>query len=194
MRPLDYGRVTMLALAASVLSGGCESSAENVCELVCECTHCNDFEEERSCAHLEWQADVAESYDCTSEFDDWAKCVEDNGRCNEDEASFTTHEVGSCSGQGETNLDCTLDPSVCAGIANGATCEGGTCKYRACAGQPGPNPPACSSDADCGFGPDRCAEAHDALVKCQADASEVNPLLTQPQPQPPGGPTGGEDF
>ena len=176
-------------IATAAIAGGCESSAQSVCETMCECEHCNDYEEEARCGQLEWEAEVAEAYDCTSKFESWASCVEDNGSCDEKDATFTTNERGSCSGKGETGLDCSLDPNVCAGIGGGASCEGGTCKYRACAGSQGPNPPACSSDSDCGFGPDRCAETRTALVECQAEASEVNPFLQQPQP---GGSSGDE--
>lgn len=189
MRHHDLASMTLLTvIATAAAAGGCESSAGTVCDLMCECEHCNDYEEESRCAQLEWQADVAEAYDCTSKFESWASCVEENGSCDENEASFSTLERGSCSGKGETGLDCSLDPGVCAGIGSGSSCENGTCKYRACAGALGPNPPACGSDADCGFGPDRCAEARTALVECEQEASEVNPFLEPP----PGGSSGDE--
>src|SRR5262245_32862443 len=167
---------------------GCGTNVSNVCELMCECEHCNDYEEDARCANLQWQADVADAYECNEQLDKLASCFEDNGTCDDKNATFSTNDRGSCSAKGETGLDCTPDPGVCSTFGNGATCEGGTCKYRACSGNGGQQP--CETDGDCPVGDDRCQEEKEDLAQCEVDASDVNPFL-QPT-QPPQGSTGGE--
>ena len=190
---LDRGRkgrerTRIIAWFAAVLGAatgaGCDSSAASVCDAICECEHCNDYQEDLGCRQVEWQAEVAEVYGCASEFEDWAACVEESGTCNERDASYTTLESGSCSAKGSRQLDCSLDENVCTAFGPGTFCEDGDCKYTGCKGDFGPTPPQCERDEDCPTGADRCADPVKALQECEAAASEVNPYLQQPPPPP----------
>jgi hypothetical protein len=186
---LDLAVFLGFAAAASV-AAGCDTPAGTMCDLVCECEHCSDQDEDARCLQLEKEENVAEVYDCSKEFEALATCFEENGTCDEKAASFTTSELGSCTAKGDFMLDCELDPNVCSTFGNAAFCEGGTCKYTACAGDFGPNPPVCESDSQCPLGKDKCVDAREDLLTCEQDASEVNPRLQQPQP-PDQGSSGG---
>src|SRR5690242_11769219 len=119
-----------LAGAAGV-SGGC-SRAATVCSLICDCEHCNDYEEDEACTEYDTSQNIAEAYDCGDAWDAYLVCVEDKGRCKEEEADFTTRAPGSCSGKQATGISCATAADCFGGP--GTTCESGTCMARFCSG------------------------------------------------------------
>lgn len=163
MRAIAIFEAMLLIGPLAASTAGCGSQAAAVCDLVCECEHCNDYEEDLTCIQLEGQADVAEAYECADQWDAWATCVEEKGECDADEARFSTSGgSGSCSGSEPTGDACTTDTD-CGG---NESCQGGMCARRVCAGDGS----SCQSDADCP-GQDRCASERDALSGCIDDSS-----------------------
>jgi hypothetical protein len=147
---------------------GCSSQAGAICSLECECEHCNDIEESVSCESAETQAEIAEAYDCLSEWEEWATCVEEKGECNEDDAQFSTQEPGSCNASMDSGFPCTSD-AECEQLGSDS-CEEGTCRIRVCAESGN----QCTSNEDCPTGEDRCQSEQDALTECQDDASDAS--------------------
>lgn len=76
-----------LALAAPVM--GC-TRASAVCEVICECEHCNDQAKIEACNQLETAEDVASAYDCSEKWDAYGACVEERGVCDATESRFST--------------------------------------------------------------------------------------------------------
>ncbi len=70
---------------------GC-SRATVICELACECEHCNDQNEVESCNQLRTAEDVASAYDCSEQWDAYTVCVEERGTCDATEARFSTRD------------------------------------------------------------------------------------------------------
>lgn|GEM_PF-2782531 len=156
-------------LGFAVASFGC-SSAQSVCQLICECQHCSDRTEEFTCAELEAQQASAEAYECGEKWEALLTCVEEKGTCNEKEADFTTRESGSCSdtqdigGSCSTNADCQQG----GGFPGNVTCSAGVCKVSVCTGSSSP----CTSNDDCmGQGDDLCENEAEALENCIDAAS-----------------------
>lgn len=159
--------VLTLGLAgASALSAGCGSRAGAVCSLVCECEHCNNYEEETSCTLYQTQADVADAYGCADQWDAWAACVEEKGTCDAKEANFTTAKPGQCNAFQPTGATCATQAD-CDMIDSELSCEAGFCAQRVCSGGGG----SCENDGDCN-GDDLCNAEDDALDKCIDAASK----------------------
>lgn len=156
-----------------LLLTGCDTSAQAVCDLECECEHCSDLEHDLRCAGHAWRQDVAATYGCEDKFDSWAECVEANGKCNDRTASFTTHATGSCNAGQPTNYGCISSADCTAVFGAGASCDGNVCLTKLCANVGN----ACQSDVDCVQGVDLCSEEADALYACQNEASAVNPFI-----------------
>jgi hypothetical protein len=164
-----------------VAAAGCGSQASTLCDLICECEHCSDLDEDATCTELEAEMDVAEAYECQAEWEDWATCVEEKGRCEEKDARYTTQEPGSCSEVQDTGFPCTVEGDCDAGTGPDSFCEAGTCKFRTCSGSGG----TCSTNSDCQGGEDACGDQREDLAKCQADASDhPNPFTQEPPPEP----------
>jgi len=159
-------KTAILLIGLAAAAPGCGSRAAAVCEVICACEHCNDYDEDVSCRLLEAQEDVAGAYECGDAFDAWATCVEEKGRCDAKDADFTTRQTGSCSVSDPVGITCLSD-NDCDGFGNGLLCEGGMCMQRMCAG--GGNQ-SCESDGDC-EGADLCTAQQDALDKCIDSAS-----------------------
>ncbi|HHH10774.1 MAG TPA: hypothetical protein ENK23_01685, partial [Sorangium sp.] len=148
-----------LFLSPLVLAPGCDTAAD-ICSLVCECEHCADMVEFYRCQQIDSSRQIADVYDCTSEWDAYADCYQQKGRCDERAANFTTRKPVSCSGTSDTGVGCTTD-SDCAdvGVPN-ASCVDMSCQYRSCADpQGGP----CEKDSDCRNGDDECQSEKDDL-------------------------------
>lgn len=158
---------TGLLVALSALGTACGSRAGTLCDLVCECEHCNDYTETFTCDTIETSLRIAEAYGCESEWESYADCVEQKGTCDAKEVRFTTAEPGSCTSEYDAQIPCVGD-AECAVIGS-ATCVNGSCHGKACTGSGQP----CSSDGECtGNGADRCATEAEALSKCEADSSD----------------------
>jgi hypothetical protein len=155
-----------LALAGfTAVSEGC-SATSSLCSDICDCEHCNDYDEDLVCVELETSANVAAAYECDDAWDAYVTCTQDKGRCEEDDANFTTRAPGSCSGKEAVGLSCTSSSDCTFGA--GTTCEGGQCMQRVCA-----DGGECETDADCA-GEDLCQAQEDKLDECVDAASAHN--------------------
>ena len=153
----------------STTAGGCASQPETLCNLVCECEHCNDYAEEATCASRERELAVAEAYGCEGEWEAYATCFEENGTCDEQKVRFSTEAPGQCSGLLDSQLPCVLaDECQALGGDTVWSCIGGMCSGKSCAG--GNNSP-CRQDNDCDGGEDRCGLQASNLNECQTAAS-----------------------
>jgi len=173
---LVVGSAVVLGLGGS----GCGTQAATLCSLKCDCEHCNDYAADALCVQADYDANRADAYGCSKEWESWATCVEDKGTCDEKEARFTTSQetAGSCTNEQTLGLDCTTNAGICAMTQPNAYCSGGTCKYKTCdnSGQP------CTTSSECPKmgGKDRCADQRTDIEKCVQD----NTAHKQQQPQP----------
>jgi len=156
-------------LGALAAAPGCGTQADTMCDLLCECEHCNDYDEDLECIRFHAQEDAASTYECADEWEKYATCYEDKGRCEETEANFTLSSGGSCSGQQPVGVSCVTDPDCNVGGGVDATCQGGMCVIRVCAGNGGP----CDRDEDCP-GVSLCQSQEEALYECVIAASAHN--------------------
>jgi hypothetical protein len=154
-----------MLLIGPLAAAGCGSRASQICDLVCECEHCNDYAEDINCIQLQAQQDIAETYECSDQYEAWATCVEEKGECDEDEARFSTSGNGSCSGSLPLGISCAADAD-CGGFS--ATCQSGMCVQRVCAGTD--DQFSCETDSDCP-GQDRCTDEEQELSECISDSS-----------------------
>ena len=146
-----------------------------ICDLVCECEHCNDLTDDYSCERISASQEIAEIYECDSEWTSYADCFEDKGVCDEDEARFSTQEQGSCSSTASSGVPC-MDNTECLNVGiTGARCENMLCVYTACTGDMNGQP--CDSNSDCPGGADKCASELEDLNKCLVDASDDNSFI-----------------
>jgi hypothetical protein len=159
----------VFAVPASAFFIGCGSKASSVCSQICDCEHCNDYDEANTCSGLNTEASVAKDYGCTSQFTDYLQCILDKGTCDETAARYTTHQKGSCSASIDTHFPCKQTTDC---LGNAGTCTGGTCHTTSCTGSGQP----CQTDSDCISGKDLCADQVIAVQKC-ADAASNDPNL-----------------
>jgi hypothetical protein len=158
----------MLLLAPCALGPAC-TQADAVCALVCDCEHCSDAVEDVQCTLWNGNQEVAETYGCAEEWSEYAGCVESEGRCEEDDARYTTTEAGSCSGSADSGFPCGTSADCAAqGFTGG--CEAGTCRYRTCSGADGGS--FCQRDEDCPGARDLCEEEETRLEECIARESD----------------------
>lgn len=96
-----------LALPLSLLVGpGC-GQAHDVCDVVCECTHCSDRGNDDCLIELNRMIDVAAAYDCSEDMDKYVECIVKDNDC--DDAVFSAND---CVADELTDvLDCMADAS-----------------------------------------------------------------------------------
>jgi hypothetical protein len=70
---------------------GC-TRASVVCDLICECEHCNDQAKTEACNNLATAETVADAYDCTAKWDAYTVCIEERGKCDDTESRFSTRD------------------------------------------------------------------------------------------------------
>ena len=150
-----------LSLAAS----GCGGLGGELTDIICECTHCDDWREEKLSAYYDTSLEIAEIYACDAEWEDLMQCLIDEGECNEEKASWSVYEPGDCSGSMDLGTPCTSD-AQCA--VPGSSCNGMTCVQKTCAGAGN----ACQSDSDCPVGEDKCADERADLYDCEDDGAD----------------------
>jgi hypothetical protein len=161
--------IMLFMTPAAVLPVAC-SQPSRICDLICECEHCNDITEEYKCQAADASQEIAEVYGCEDDWEAYGDCIEDEGECDEDEARFSTREPGKCNASYDSGITCMDDPD-CLGIGNGsATCGAGmTCEYQAC--NDGNGIP-CNADDECSGGENRCADEEEKLAECLSEASD----------------------
>jgi hypothetical protein len=170
--------VTLALLGAATMS--C-SRASTLCGLVCDCEHCNDWEDEQICDQISLSQDVAGTYGCDSAWEAWADCFENSGMCYEEQAVYSTRDLGSCSLNVDTGTPCgstaectTHDPTY--------FCSNNTCVYLACTN----TQQACTTHQQCGQGDDKCNQASLTLLDCERQSSDINFVpIYGPMPEQP---------
>src|SRR5258706_4390639 len=100
--------IGVLVLSGLCAVSACKSQATTICDLECDCEHCNDYESDIKCDQRTMEHDVADAYGCADKWDAWATCYEDNGSCNQDTANYSTvaQTSGSCTGLTDTKKAC----------------------------------------------------------------------------------------
>jgi hypothetical protein len=180
---------TMAAIFICVCSVSCKSEATTICDLECDCEHCNDFASEVRCDERNAEHDVADAYGCADVWDTWATCYEDKGSCDESKATYSTVQqtAGSCSNESSTGKACPNGNSDCTSGVPDQYCAAGMCKFKSCAGSGVP----CTSNSQCSSGgQDRCASEQKTLGDCVTKASAHGGEQTSTgsgQPTPGGG-------
>lgn len=150
-----------------LLLPACDSLQTTLCDLQCECEHCNDLDHDLLCERLDWMRDVSASYDCEEQWEDWGGCVESEGTCDEVAARFSTEQPGSCSVQEDSGFPCDSSAD-CSSMGPTYACDQGTCWTSACAGTNDP----CTHDSDCPTAQDRCEVQRAVLSTCLTAASD----------------------
>ena len=174
--------VAVVVVPVMLVGGASCTTADALCELICECEHCSDLAENELCESLALDQEIAEIYGCDSAWESWAECVENNGSCREDDAVFTTSELDYCASFIDLGIPCSGD-AECAAQPD-AFCNQGTCMRRSCNSNP---QQPCNSDSDCPTGTDLCADVRQALVDCEQAAAGIvigGGVPTQPGPGP----------
>ncbi len=80
---------TMLALPVSIGVGSGCGQAHDICDVVCECTKCNDRSEDNCLNEISRMIDKAAAYDCSDDMDKYVECVVSDNDC--DDASFSAN-------------------------------------------------------------------------------------------------------
>jgi hypothetical protein len=166
-------RSVALTMPLALLASAACSTADDLCTLVCDCEHCNDWEEEAVCGQIALSQDVASTYECDAAWDAWAECFENNGECYDDAAAFSTSEIGMCNIHVDVLIACSTD-AECRQEASHYFCSNGTCVYKACSNSPAQEPIACASHHDCPAGEDRCGQEALTLYECEQKAADIN--------------------
>jgi len=168
MKNRYWGAGSVLLLGFLSMAEGC-SSAETVCELICDCIHCSDSDKDRTCLQYKTREAVAEAYDCSTQWEAHMACIQEQGTCNEEESSFVLRGLGSCSETQDIGMTC-MSQSDCdaVGFPFELTCTAGRCVAKVCSG----TFYNCSSDANCvGSGVVLCTAEEDAVRECVENAS-----------------------
>jgi hypothetical protein len=90
-------------LAGALLAAatcGC-SSYGALCEAAAECNRANELDIEACVNDLETEAEVASIYGCDEEWDLLIICIEDEGRCDDDD-----YRAERCDDEAEDYSDC----------------------------------------------------------------------------------------
>ncbi len=105
----------------SFLTMGC-SRATVICELICECEHCNDQEMIESCNQLGTVEDVADAYDCSDKWEAYTVCVQERGTCDVKDSRFSTqNDAGEnkCQTESDAIDSCIEKASAHEGLSGG---------------------------------------------------------------------------
>lgn len=78
-------------LGAASWAMGC-SRAAAVCEVICDCEHCNDQAKIEACNQLGTAEDIAAAYDCSDQWNAYTVCFEERGVCDAKESRFSTRD------------------------------------------------------------------------------------------------------
>jgi len=165
MRATAFLAVSMLSVAAL----GCGGPGAELSGLICDCEHCNDWEEEDTLDSLNTAADVADAYGCPDDWDAYMTCQVDKGRCDETDANWTVNGPGSCSSTMDLGTPCMTDADCTGGPGNSTCSVTMTCVRPACVGNGNP----CDTDADCP-GTDLCQTEQDRVNDCIVKGSDHN--------------------
>lgn len=85
-RTILASAIVLLGFSFSTM--GC-SRAAAICEITCECEHCNDQAQLEVCNQLGTAEDLASAYDCSDKWEAYTVCVEERGTCDAKESRFS---------------------------------------------------------------------------------------------------------
>jgi len=156
-----FGVLVSLSLAVS----GCSGIRGEYVSLVCECIHCDDWDEEFITEGLAANEEIASIYGCDAEYESLLQCEIDEGECDTDKSNWLVVGDGSCNGSLSLGVTCMTD-TECATLPN-ATCVAGQCAQKACSDNFTP----CATDADCP-GEYKCSDEQADLVECEDDGAD----------------------
>lgn len=139
---------SVIGLGSGVFASGCGVSADEICEVKCNCQGCSEEQRDDCVADVDATVAKAENLGCSTEYSTWLSCVEQEAECRNgdtftwDGCEIEEDALAKCGGSdacaaaakklcNECNFSCTEpDPSACSGrneclsacIVN-ATCE-----------------------------------------------------------------------
>src|SRR5262245_55561045 len=148
MRTTTICSLVLSAVFVTLVAPACKSQATTICDVECDCEHCNNYEKDLKCDGRNAEADIADAYGCADKWETWATCFEEQGSCDESKASYSTVKMtpGSCTGTMTTAVMCPTGNADCATAGPMAFCDAGTCKIKTCLGMGNP----CTTNAECG--------------------------------------------
>lgn len=118
-RTILAGAFVLVGFSFSTI--GC-SRAAAICEITCECEHCNDQAQVEVCNQLGTAEDIASAYDCSDKWDTYTVCVEERGTCDAKESRFSiANDMGESRCQDESDA---LNECVRAASAHDGTVGG----------------------------------------------------------------------
>jgi hypothetical protein len=97
------GAFYAICTAAGLLAG-CGGGISGYCEEANLCEEGNDLDVEACETRLDTEAEVADLYNCSSEFDEYFDCLVENSRCNNDRYA---PDEDDCDGPRNRLDDCT---------------------------------------------------------------------------------------
>ncbi len=80
----------LLAFPIAVGGGAGCGTAYQVCDVVCDCTKCNDRTWDECELEINRMLDTAEAYDCVDEMDTFVDCVQNDSEC--DDTAFSIED------------------------------------------------------------------------------------------------------
>jgi hypothetical protein len=98
----------LLAAAAAPLGVGCTDQKTELCEAICNCENCGDKGHDRCDVSVQSELDIAETYGCLSQAEEYIDCVIAEGKCSN--GSFET-EALNCANEIKDLDDCKVDSS-----------------------------------------------------------------------------------
>lgn len=93
----------------SLAAAGCGGLGSELTDVICECTRCDDWKEEKLLAAYDTSREVAEIYGCDVEWEALMECEIAEGECDDENASWSVFEKENC------------DQNMCGG--SGAPCQ-----------------------------------------------------------------------
>ena len=70
-----------IGLGLATFGGGCSPSAEDICDLKCNCEGCSDKQYDDCVADIEDTTAKAKEYGCEDEYGDWLGCIDKEAEC-----------------------------------------------------------------------------------------------------------------
>lgn len=82
MKKLITHGLFVFAAAAAPLVAGCTDQKTELCDAICSCENCGDKGQERCDIGVQSELDIAETYGCLSQAEEYIDCVISEGKCN----------------------------------------------------------------------------------------------------------------
>lgn len=108
----------LLSPVAVGLGSGC-GTAYDVCEVVCDCTKCNDRTRDECEIEVGRMLEVADAYECTDEMDVYVECVTNDFECDD-----TTFSSNDCAEDFADLFECIDDNSDIIDLGSAGAGEG----------------------------------------------------------------------